>query len=365
MDTEARVITALGGRQPDRVPVFLYLNPYTENWEAADPSYSTVMDACREYADVICDWYCPSGFCCSAAPLESQTIPQADGTTRHLLQTPRGPISRVTTPDWRGAGLVKNWIVTEEDALRVLSIPSLTPRPDLGPFRETRQRLRGKAIAQITLNDPICWLGGITQPETLAIWTLENRPLIRRFLDVTFERTLALLEHCLREDAGPLLYFNGPEYALPPLMSPADFEEFVVEYDRRLVELIHSWPGKYVIVHSHGRVNRFLERFAALGMDGLNVLEPPPLGDVELADAKRRIGKRVCLIGNIQYDDLARSSREQVRQLVRQTLAAGAPGGGFILSPCASPYEHPLPPKAAGNFIEYLRAAHDYGRYPA
>jgi len=62
MTTEERVLTALRREQPDRVPVFLYLNPYVDGWYTAEPSYAAVLEACREYADVIYDWGFPSGF---------------------------------------------------------------------------------------------------------------------------------------------------------------------------------------------------------------------------------------------------------------------------------------------------------------
>jgi uroporphyrinogen-III decarboxylase len=93
-------------------------------------------------------------------------------------------------------------------------------------------------------------------------------------------------------------------------------------------------------------------------------LEPPPLGDVVLSEAKRRIGDRVCLIGNIQYEDLASASVRQVEELVRDAIAQGAPGGGFVLSLCAAPYEVPLPAKTARNMIAMLRFGREYGEYP-
>lgn len=152
------------------------------------------------------------------------------------------------------------------------------------------------------------------------------------------------------------------EYALPPLMSPRDFEEFVVGFDKPLVDLVHSYPGTRAVIHSHGRVNAFLERFAAIGIDGLNVLEPPPQGDTVLVDAKRRVGDQLCLIGNIQYDDIVRGTSEGVERLVREAIRDGSPGGGFILSPCASPYESPLSPKGSDNLITYLVKADEFGR---
>ena len=40
MNTEQRVLTALRREQPDRVPVFVYLNPYVEAWYTREPSYA-------------------------------------------------------------------------------------------------------------------------------------------------------------------------------------------------------------------------------------------------------------------------------------------------------------------------------------
>ena len=316
MTTEQRVLAALRREQPDRVPVSLFLNPWGDAWYNRDPSYAAVLDACEEYEDVVFDWGFPQGLFFTAATPATERRDLGCGRTETVWHTPAGPLTTVSQADWRGGGLVRRWITEVEDVERALSIPYVAPRPDLSPFLAERDRLKGRAVAQVTFSDPICSAGWFAE-ETLACWTIEERPLLKRFLDAMFERVLDQIRWCLESDLGSIYYFNGPEYALPPLMSPRDFDEFVVEYDRELVRLIHSYPGRYTILHSHGRVNRFLERFAEVGTDGLNVLEPPPMGDVILANAKRRIGDRVCLIGNIQYDDLARGSKDQVEALVR------------------------------------------------
>ncbi len=362
MSIEERVLTALRCEQPDYVPVFIYLNPYVESWYTRETSYADVLKVCEKYADVIYDWYFPLGFFHTAAQVETESRQLADGLIEHIRHTPAGPITAITKPDWRGGGSIKRWITKPEDVERLLSIPFVPQRPDLTEFFETKERLAGKCVAQVTFADPIC-IAGMVDETVMAIWTIKHRDLIKRMLDVAFERLLHQLKYCLDNNMGPIYYFNGPEYALPPLMSPSDFDEFVVEYDTKLIELVHSYPGKYVIVHSHGKVSKFLEKFADMGMDGLNVLEPPPMGDTILSDAKARIGERVCLIGNIQYDDLARGTEETIEQLVAEAIAQAAPGGGLILSPCASPYERALPKKASRNFIHYLKMARKYGRY--
>ena len=364
MNSRERILTALRRQQPDRVPVLIFLDPYTDTWAGRDPSYGPLLAATREYADVIYDWNFPTGFFASGAPLPRRQEALPEGRTRHVLDTPNGPMTLETAPDWRGGGIVKHWVRSVDDARRVLSIPHAPLRPDLAPFRAERRRLEGVAAAQVTFPDPICLVGDLVAPAVLAVWTVEERGLLCEMLDVACRRIAEALNYCLAGDVGPIYYFNGPEYALPPLMSPRDFEEFVVAYDRRLVELIHSRPERYVIIHSHGRVNRFLEGFAAIGMDGLNVLEPPPMGDTILAEAKARVGDRFCLIGNIQYDDLVRGTAEEVERLVIEAIRQGAPGGGFILCPCASPYERPLPSQAGENLIHYLKMARQHGGYP-
>ncbi len=362
MTVEERVLATLRGEPTDRMPAFLYLNPYVEVGLACDPSYAEVMEACKQYEDVIFDWYFPSGFFHTAAELERSTRTLPNGDTERVIHTPRGELTAIVRPDWRGAGVVKRWIGEPEDIERLLSIPYVPVRPELAEFREGQATAQGRWITQATFEDPICTVGLIDEM-ALALWTLEERPLLARMLETAFERITDEIAYCLENGIGPLYYFNGPEYAIPPLMSPRDFDEFVVPYDTRLIAQVHAQPGCYTIIHSHGKVNDFLERFAAIGTDGLNVLEPPPIGDTFLADAKRRIGDRVCLIGNVQYDDLARSSEDEVERLVADAIAQGAPGGRFILSPCASPYESPLPPKTARNLLRYLDAAHRRGRY--
>ncbi len=363
MTTEERVLTALRCGQPDRVPVFLFLNPYIDTPRTeSDPSYAEVLEACKEYEDVVYDWAFPQGLFHTTAKIESERHRLEDGSIETILHTPAGPLSSIERGNWRGEGQTKRYICGPQDLERALSLPYVPSRPELRTFFAEKTRLAGKAVAQVTFSDPMCSADWIDE-SALAIMTVEERPLLKRFLDAMFHRVEDALHYCLVNNVGPLYYFNGPEYALPPLMSPDDFEEFVVEYDRRLIDLVHQTKGMATIIHSHGRVNGFLERFAAIGTDGLNVLEPPPIGDVLLEDAKRRVGDRMCLIGNIQYDDLARGDPESVDKLVKECLRQGAPGGGFILCPCASPYEPTLSPRATANFIRYLKAGRRWGEY--
>ena len=368
MTSEERQLTALRCGQPDQVPVMVWLNPWLPRWATGiradiDPDaagYREVLEVARECADPEFDWSFPAGFFYSAWDVHWQSERIGPERIKHTVQTPKGPLTNVVQ-DRSGGGTEKHWVETVEDAKRLLSIPYEPTRPDLSEFRQARASSQGRYISKVTLADPVCTVSYI-DPTLCALWTIEERSLLKEILDVAYERISDSLDYLLSNGIGPLYYFNGPEYALPPLMSPRDFEEFVIEYDTKLIAKIHSY-GQLTQIHSHGRVNRFLESFARTGTDSLNVLEPPPLGDVILADAKRRIGDRVCLVGNIQYDDLAAASETEVDEMVQACIEQGAPGGGFMLSLCAAPYEVPLPAKTARNLIRYMQAGRKYGVY--
>ncbi|MFA6108072.1 MAG: hypothetical protein WDA75_04805 [Candidatus Latescibacterota bacterium] len=93
MTIEERVLTALRCEQPDRVPVFTFLNPHVESWQTEDPSYREVLDACRRYADVVYDYYFPSGLIYTAAEPARETRDLGDGRIEWILHTPAGPLT--------------------------------------------------------------------------------------------------------------------------------------------------------------------------------------------------------------------------------------------------------------------------------
>jgi len=73
------------------------------------------------------------------------------------------------------------------------------------------------------------------------------------------------------------------------------------------------------------------------------------------------LGKDTILIGNIQYDDLARLSVDEIDQLVRLAIEEGR-SGKFILSPSAGPYETTLTEKQVENYLAFIHAGVKYGQ---
>jgi uroporphyrinogen decarboxylase len=139
------------------------------------------------------------------------------------------------------------------------------------------------------------------------------------------------------------------------LTSPKHYREFNYPY---LVELIAGLKkaGARVKYHACGNTKALLPLFAELGTDIINLDAL-----IDLAEAKRVLGDRVCLKGNIDPTAVfLQGTPETVQAAARQAIRAAAAGGGFILSPgCELPRD--TPPE---NLAALVEVAKNYGRYP-
>jgi uroporphyrinogen decarboxylase len=97
------------------------------------------------------------------------------------------------------------------------------------------------------------------------------------------------------------------------------------------------------------------------GANGIECLDPPPLGNVELAEAKEMLAGKAFIKGNIDsVNTLLSKSREKVIQDARERIQIAGPGGGYILSTACS-----IAPRVPPENVRVLaQAAKEYGGYP-
>ncbi len=134
-------------------------------------------------------------------------------------------------------------------------------------------------------------------------------------------------------------------------ISPKQYEQFVLPYEAEVVGRIKR-EGVPVYTHTCGDIGDRLELMADTGIDGIDTLDPPPLGSVDLEDAKARIGDRLFFKGNIDpVNTLLNKSSEEVREDALWRLKVGSPGGGYILSSACSVSPR-VPPKNLTTLVE-------------
>jgi hypothetical protein len=240
------------------------------------------------------------------------------------------------------------------DIAKLLSIPyepfEFTP----DAYLEREGALGDAGIVLFGLDHAAYALQRLIGSENFAFWNFECADVLGEAVAVLAGR---LRDHVNRVfDAGlrPVFGWVGPELFSPPLLSPVDFETFVFDIDKPLIDLIHE-RGGFVWVHCHGKMGPVIERFADMDVDVLNPIEPPPMGDMTLDEAFARTGDRMALEGNIESHDLMTARPDELREKIRQALGAATDGRRLILCPSSGFDEDPNPsPRLLQNLMLYV-----------
>lgn len=142
-------------------------------------------------------------------------------------------------------------------------------------------------------------------------------------------------------------------------LSTAFYRTFVLPYEGRIARAIEARNVR-AYIHTCGDIHDRLELLAEGGASGIECLDPPPLGRVDLEDAKRRVGGRIFIKGNIDpVNVLLAGDRSSVRADARRRVETGRPGGRFILSTACSIAPH----TPRDNVAVLAEVAEEHGRY--
>lgn len=114
-----------------------------------------------------------------------------------------------------------------------------------------------------------------------------------------------------------------------PFLSPAQFSEFVTPYLAELIAAERAM-GYYIIKHTDGNIMPILDDLVGAKPHALHSLDPQ--GSVDIAEVKRRVGDKVCLIGNVSCSALDTGTEHDVIASARYCLEHGMPRGGYIFS---------------------------------
>ncbi|NIM90321.1 MAG: hypothetical protein GTO17_05155 [Candidatus Aminicenantes bacterium] len=160
------------------------------------------------------------------------------------------------------------------------------------------------------------------------------KEILQRYADGVKRMALEQIEHGI--DA---LKISSP-YAGAGFISPGFYREFVLPYEGQIARAVRSC-GVHAYTHTCGAISDRLEMMIETGISGIECLDPPPLGNVRLAEAKKRLEGKVFIKGNIDpVNVLLFGSREVVEKDAEYRIKVAKPGGGFILSTACSVAPH-------------------------
>jgi hypothetical protein len=193
--------------------------------------------------------------------------------------------------------------------------------------------------------------------EAMLVDALTDFAFYDRLMRFRLRQSLTLIPQVMA--CGADLGCVGANVGNARLVSREFYDRHIAPYDREYVRAIEA-AGLPVLFHNCGYSMPFLETYAGLGFRALESLTPPPNADGDLEEAKRRVGDRLVLVGNLDQINLLRTgSRAEIRRVVRAAVEAGKPGGGFVLSTADHLYdETPI-----DNVRWAVEAAVEAGRY--
>jgi len=145
------------------------------------------------------------------------------------------------------------------------------------------------------------------------------------------------------------------------LISRDNYESFVLPYEARIVrEIQAAYPETKVYTHTCGAIGDRLDLMLRTGTNGIDTLDPPPLGTIELEDACQQLNGRAFIKGNLDpVNSLLYGTKQQVREAVEQRMRIAKPGGGWILSSACS-----VAPAVKPELLEYMvEVGHELGVY--
>jgi len=340
--------------------------------EAASDARSTkVRELIAQHAAKLRGWGPNWGFFC--LPYTHETVEMEDKPGEYkriqrIYHTPAGDFYAITkhpvsTIDYAWE---KHYLSDPDDLRRLMNAQYKLLECDTGAFHRARKQLGDDGILMVNISHPFGQLTRSTLRQDFYAWLILERTLMHDLLDVLVNRVLNQLEYLLPKLQARYFSQCGMEMALTPWMSHVMFDEYIVPYDSKIYQMIHKYGGK-TRIHCHGNAMEYLEKFVEIGIDAIEPCEPPPQADVVLNKAKRRVGDRMLLCGNIPSPQFSFMEPDETEEYVRQTLRDGAPGGGFILRTTggdAGTWTARNLGRVLANCERLIETGLKYGRYP-
>jgi uroporphyrinogen decarboxylase len=201
----------------------------------------------------------------------------------------------------------------------------------------------------------VWWLMGL---EGMSLALADEPELVPRLFHKVGQIQRRALQRMLDYPCvGAIWHADDIAFNTQLMISPRILRQHLFPWYAEMNRMAHA-KGVAVVYHSDGALQEVVEDIIGCGFDGLNPIEPPAM---DITGIKRRYGKRISLIGNIDLGyTLTRGTPDEVRDEVRQRIRDLAPGGGYAVSSSNSVPEYvPL-----ANFNAMREATFEFGCYP-
>ncbi len=348
MTPRERMLTAMRGGTPDRVPcspdtnwmipakmtgrpfwdVFFHGNP---------PIWKAYNDCVRELG---IDGFSHHG------TISVPPHPETSGERRIVFQSDEKIVVRSKFRCTAGEGERENTYLHNDASTTTKNlITDLKTQFDMLPYlmgdygnasfdnyNKVREDMGERGVVGLCMDLP--WLMFfLREPKEAAIYDYYDHPeLIDRYMRMCRDRLMSLARQVIGKNLRPDFVFF-PMSGLLTLQSEEIIRKYSLPSLKEVTQLLND-AGIVTALHCCGK-ERLIVEYAATetDLDCIDPLEPPPMGDCDLAELKRRFGARIALKGNLHTTRVMLHMKpEGVGKEALKCLDAAMEGGGYILS---------------------------------
>ena len=192
--------------------------------------------------------------------------------------------------------------------------------------------------------------------ETFSIALFENPSIIKKLNDKVGELVLSMFEYFAQsENVDALFYSDDIAFTNGLLVSPEVLKEYFFPWLRAIGYLAKEY-NKPLIYHTDGILYDVFDEIISCGVDAIHPIEPKAM---EISEVKERYGGKLCLIGHVDVDLLARGTEEEVRKKVEENIAKAAYNGGYCVGSGNSIPDY----VKLENYLAMLNAAKEFGSF--
>jgi uroporphyrinogen-III decarboxylase len=375
MTSRERLLTALRGGVPDRVPMPLRMWKFLRKYypDTNDP----LEKALRAHDEFGIDlWHYALSpilpcFSPTSEPWREDITVEVNHEVRNnrniwdrTIYTPEGELHDVKQAlivhEGSGSGpeIVEPLVKDFNRDLPLMRYMQAEPeRLDLEKAKEVDRSIGDRGLMITSLYSPIDCRDMLKPADFLMLY-YDDREAFREIVDIGAE---AMMEEtrCVLEAGFEVLqtwwFYASPSYG----WSPRIYEEMFLPHLIKHVELVHEYGALYVY-YDDGKMSRFIDMYVNAGIDCLMTLTPPPMGDVVPAEVKQRYGADVVLMGGVDaVNEIYLSEPSAIRTMVEERLEILKPGGAYILDGSNS-LVYETPPE---NVRAFAQAGLEFGAY--
>ncbi len=164
--------------------------------------------------------------------------------------------------------------------------------------------------------------------ETFSITLFENPELIGRLNNVLGELVVSMFEVFAQHDTVDVLWFSDDIAFTNGLMvSPDVLDQYFFPWLKKIGDLAKEY-NKPFIYHTDGVLFDVFDKIIECGVDAIHPIEPKAM---KITEVKKKYGDKLCLIGHVDVDLLARGTPEQVRAVIEKNIKVAGYNGGYII----------------------------------